>query len=89
MTVGASRLKELIAVAKEGSSEKRRDLLREITDVFMTTPDRFTSSEMQHFDVIMSRVTEQVETSLRRELSEKLADVPNAPPGPYSPAGPR
>ncbi len=80
MTGGASRLKQLIAVAKEGSSEKRRDLLREITDVFMTTPDRFTSSEMQHFDIIMSRVTEQVETALRRELAEKLADVPNAPP---------
>lgn len=81
MTAGASRLKQLIAVAKEGSSEKRRDLLREITDVFMTTPDRFTSSEMQHFDVIMSRVTEQVETALRRELAEKLADTPNAPLG--------
>ena len=81
MTVGASRLKELIAVAKEGSSDKRRDLLREITDVFMATPDRYTSSEMQHFDVIMSRVTEQVEISLRRELAEKLADVPNAPAG--------
>lgn len=81
MTAGASRLKELIAVAKEGSSEKRRDLLRDITDVFMTTPDRFTSSEMQHFDVIMSRVTEQVEISLRQELAEKLADVPNAPQG--------
>lgn len=81
MTAGASRLKQLIAVAKEGSSEKRRDLLREITDVFMTTPDRFTSSEMQHFDVIMSRVTEQVETALRRELAEKLADIPNAPLG--------
>lgn len=81
MTVGASRLKELIAVAKEGSSDKRRDLLREITDVFMATPDRYTSSEMQHFDVIMSRVTEQVETSLRREIAEKLADVADAPSG--------
>ncbi len=81
MTAGASRLKQLIAVAKEGSSDKRRDLLRDITDVFMATPDRYTSSEMQHFDVIMSRVTEQVETSLRREIAEKLADVPNAPQG--------
>ncbi len=81
MSAGASRLKQLIAVAKEGSSEKRRDLLRDITDVFMTTPDRFTSTEMQHFDVIMSRVTQQVETALRQELSEKLADIPNAPQG--------
>ena len=79
MSAQTSRLKELIAVAKEGSSEKRRDLLREITDVFMAAPDRYTSSEMQHFDVILSKVTETVEIELRREIAEKLADVPTAP----------
>jgi len=82
MAVGeTSRLKQLIAVAEEDSSDKRRDLLREITDVFMAAPDRYTSSEMQHFDVIMSKVTESVEISLRREIAEKLADVPEAPRG--------
>ncbi len=81
MTAGTSRLKELIEVAKEGSSERRRDLLREITDVFMASPDRYTSTELQHFDVIMSRVTEQVEIALRREIAEKLADTPAAPKG--------
>jgi len=81
MTTQTSRLKQLIAVAKEDSSDKRRDLLREITDVFMVTPDRYSSSEMQHFDVIMSRVTQNVEIALRRELAIKLADVPNAPHG--------
>ncbi len=81
MSSGQSRLKELIEVAQEGSSERRRELLREITDVFMAAPDRYTSSEMQHFDVIMSRVTETVELALRREIAEKLADVPTAPKG--------
>lgn len=81
MSAGASRLKQLIAVAKEGSSDKRRDLLRDITDVFMAQPERYTSTELQHFDVIMSRVTEQVEVALRREIAEKLADVPTAPRG--------
>ena len=43
MAVGeTSRLKQLIAVAEEDSSDKRRDLLREITDVFMAAPDRYT-----------------------------------------------
>ena len=81
MTAGMSRLKELIEVAKQGSSDKRRDLLRDITDVFMAAPDRYTSTEMQHFDVIMSRVTEQVEVALRKEIAEKLADQPMAPKG--------
>lgn len=81
MPAGTSRLKELIAVAKEDSSDKRRSLLREITDVFMAQPERYTSTELQHFDIIMSRVTEQVESALRREIAEKLADVPTAPRG--------
>jgi uncharacterized protein (DUF2336 family) len=78
-TGATSRLKELIAVAKEGSTEQRTGLLREITDVFMAAPDRYTSTEMQHFDVILSKVTESVEIALRAEIAEKLADVPNAP----------
>lgn len=76
---GASRLKQLIAIAKEDSGDKRQELLREITDVFMAAPDRYTSAEMQHFDVILSKVTESVEIALRREIAEKLADTPNAP----------
>ena len=35
--------------------------------------------QMQHFDVILSKVTESVEIALRAEIAEKLADVPNAP----------
>ena len=76
-----SRLKQLIEVAQEDSSNKRRDLLREITDVFMAAPDRYSSAEMQHFDVIMSRVTQNVELALRQEISSKLADEKNAPRG--------
>ncbi len=78
-TGNVSRLKQLIEVAREGSTERRADLLREITDVFMAAPDRYTSTEMQHFDVILSKVTESVEIALRVEISEKLADTPNAP----------
>ncbi|MGF1545381.1 MAG: DUF2336 domain-containing protein [Parvularculaceae bacterium] len=74
-----SRLKQLIEVAKSGAPDGRGDLLREITDVFMAAPDRYTSTEMQHFDVILSKVTESVETALRKEIAERLADVPSAP----------
>lgn len=47
----------------------------------MASPDRYTSSEIQHFDVILSKVTESVEIALRKEIAEKLADVPTAPKG--------
>lgn len=78
-TGNVSRLKQLIEVAREGSTEKRADLLREITDVFMAAPDRYTSTEMQHFDVILTKVTESVEVALRIKIAEKLADTANAP----------
>ncbi len=77
--MSVSRLKQLIDIARDDSSDTRSDLLREITDVFMAAPDRYTSTEMQHFDVILSKVTESVEVALRKEISEKLADVTNAP----------
>lgn len=78
---GASRLKQLIAVAKEGSSEKRAALLREVTDVFLASPDRYSASELQHFDAILSKVAENVDITMRQEIAQKLADVKNAPPG--------
>lgn len=74
-----SKLKQLIDVAKDGGDGAREGLLRDITDVFMAAPDRYTSTELQHFDVILSKVAESVETALRREIAEKLADVPSAP----------
>ena len=81
MTAATARLEKLVDLAKETSSDKRRDLLREVTDVFMEQPDEFSNNEVDHFDDILSRVARDVETALRQEIADKLADLPSAPRG--------
>ncbi|MEL7029745.1 MAG: DUF2336 domain-containing protein, partial [Pseudomonadota bacterium] len=69
----------LVDLAKETSSETRRNLLREITDVFMAAPDEHSESEREHFDSILTHVAGEVEVALRAELAERMADVAGAP----------
>ena len=80
MTAGASRLKQLLIAAKQGSREKRGDFLREIAEIFLAAPNKFTASELQHFDAIMSLVAGQAEVGARQELAEKFAGLANPPP---------
>jgi uncharacterized protein (DUF2336 family) len=65
-------------LAKEGSSEKRRELLRQITDVFLADPPERTDRESQLFDDIVAAVSADLETQVRIELAKKVA-VSNVP----------
>jgi uncharacterized protein (DUF2336 family) len=76
-----SKLYDLIELAREPSSDRRRELLREITDLFLgQTPDRLDPTQMVLFDDIMSRISNEMEEAVRAELSSRLASSPNAPP---------
>lgn len=74
-----SRLQELVELAKEPSSEKRRKLLRGVTDIFLDEPDQFEAKEKSHLDHIMTQVAGEMERKVRAELAHRLADIPNAP----------
>ena len=73
-----SRLPELIALAEEGSSEKRRDLLRELTEHFFGTPTR-TSAEDALYGSVLASLAADMETAVRAELSARFAKAPDAP----------
>ena len=81
MAADAPLSDRLTELAEEKSSDKRRDLLRELTDAFMVSPTDHSEAESAHYDAILSQVAYEVEASLRQELAERLADVPNAPRG--------
>jgi len=72
-------LLDLLDLAHESSSENRRQLLREVTDLFLETPADHSQAEQEHFGSIMGRIAKDVEMTLRRDLAEKLAAVPSAP----------
>ncbi len=76
----ASRLQDLIALAKEPSSERRRELLRQITDLFLAQAPDLGFGQMALFDDVMGRITAEMEEAVRAELAHKLAVTHVAPP---------
>lgn len=76
---GLGKAERLLQLAKEQSSDKRRQLLREITDIFLISPESYTASEQEHFGEIISHVAQAADAQARAYLAERLADVKVAP----------
>lgn len=74
-----NRLQELVDLAKEPSSEKRRDLLRNVTDIFLEAPDTYNAAERDHFSGIMGDVAREMEVHVRAELANRLSTIAEAP----------
>jgi uncharacterized protein (DUF2336 family) len=77
-TATLSRLPDLIALAEEGSSEKRRALLRELTEHFFGSTAR-TPTEDALYDTVLARLAADMETAVRAELSRRFSTAPDAP----------
>jgi len=75
-----SRLPDLIALAQETSSEKRRALLRELTDHFFGGAAR-SEAEDALYDSLLTDLTAEMETAVRAELSARFALSLDAPRG--------
>ena len=73
-------LAELERLATETSTDKRRELLRRITDLFLITADSQAETETRLFDDVLGRIAFDLEAQIRKELSERLARQKNAPP---------
>jgi uncharacterized protein (DUF2336 family) len=74
-----SRLHDLIALADEPSSSRRRELLRGVTDLFFAGEDH-GDVEMGLFDDVMGQLAGEMEEAVKIELAERLGHAPNAPP---------
>ncbi len=79
MQSSASRLTRLVDLAKEQSSDKRRELLREVTDVFLDHSHDVSETEKSHFGEIISKVSTGMDMAVRKHLALRLADNANAP----------
>ncbi|HJO75757.1 MAG TPA: hypothetical protein QGH84_11205, partial [Rhodospirillales bacterium] len=68
-----SHLEDLARLTKENSEDGRQKLLREVTDMFMQSPDTLNEREVAHFGEIMGSMVNQVETMVRQHLSETIS----------------
>lgn len=75
---------KLVAVELEdaianGTSQKRVETLRRITDLFVGGADQFSDEHVELFDEVITRLADEIEVHARVELAERLAHVGNAP----------
>jgi uncharacterized protein (DUF2336 family) len=72
-------ISELEAAVSGGDREKRAETLRRVTDLFLQAADRYSSEQISLFDDVMIRLSGEIETRARAELSARLASLANAP----------
>ena len=76
---GVCYLENLAKLAGEKSPEKRRLLLEEISDLFVSSKDEVGERESELMGDILNRLVHEVEMAVRRNLAERLADIDEAP----------
>ncbi len=73
------QLRKLVHLANEPCSEKRRALLRDVTDIFLTEPESLTEKQNWYFGEIMGQVAYDLEKQVRETLAKRLAAEGHAP----------
>ena len=76
-----SRFAKLIDLARTPDSEVRRDLLREVTDLFFETSGSRNERETVLFDEVLQLVAAEMQDGVLAELSEVFANADDAPVG--------
>ena len=79
MAALASLIPELEGVLQTGTPERRTQMLQRITRLFLDGASRFNEDHVRLFDDVLSRLTTEIESKARAELSRRLAAVSNAP----------
>lgn len=79
MSVPASRFAHLLNLAREPSSEKRRELLRDVTDLFFASEPSRSERETALFDQILHSIAQELPAGSLKELAARFADTA-APP---------
>lgn len=73
-------LQELIRIAQEHSSEKRVDLLRRITDLYLKGLGSHSDAACFLFDDIMTQIVDSLPREARVHAAVHLTALPEAPP---------
>jgi uncharacterized protein (DUF2336 family) len=76
-----SMINEIDGTVSHENGEKRALTLRKVVDLFLADAPMLTEEQVDVFDVVIARLANEIETRARIELSERLADISNAPKG--------
>jgi uncharacterized protein (DUF2336 family) len=73
MQIG-ERYAKLLELARENSSDKRRELLTDVTSLFFTTKENRSEIETNMFGELMTKVASELDVEVRKELSSRFSD---------------
>ncbi len=79
MTAVSALLRDLESSFGTSSTGERAVTLSRLTDLFLVTAKGLTEEQIGVFDVVIGRLASTIEATARVELSNRLADVGNAP----------
>ncbi|MGE3142282.1 MAG: DUF2336 domain-containing protein [Hyphomonadaceae bacterium] len=79
--MAASRFERLIDLARTKESDQRRELLREVTDLFFETRDSRTMGEANLFGDVLQLVAAEMQEGVLEELAQRFAGAHDAPVG--------
>ena len=74
-----AHLRQLAELAHDTDAERRHDLLRGVTDVFMANPSAYSSGQKGQFGAIMEQLAYDLERHVREELARRIAAELHAP----------
>src|SRR6266545_2895258 len=77
--VHASLLAEVQDTILSGSSDKRGEMLRRVTDLFLDRANQLSEQQVDVFDEVIGLLIKKIESKVRIELSARLALIGNAP----------
>lgn len=70
---------ELEGAVKGGTPERRVQMLRQVTDLFLSDADRLSETQIGVFDDVLVRLIERVETRALAQLSQTFSSIELAP----------
>lgn len=70
---------ELKAIVRHGSQERRAEIVKRVTALFIRSASSFNEEHVELFDAILNELITQIETKDKFELSIRLAGISNAP----------
>ncbi len=75
----ASLIPELEDVVQRGTPERRSDMLKRVTSLFLEGAPRYNEDHIRLFDDVFLSLVEEIEAKARAELSRRIAPLTNAP----------
>ena len=79
MSAALAIISEVESALQGASNEKRTDILRRVTDLFVASSGNSNESQVKLFDGVMGQLISHVESRAAAELSHRLSSMPNAP----------